>query len=100
MRSVITVCFLGLAFAAYSATASQQESKADSGATQKPRDDLKQRASDEHEHGSLMLLVKEANCFATKLGLPEKLPITETDLVQVLICPPRIAKTVRSNRPD
>ena len=43
---------------------------------------------------ALRLLIKEANDVAIELHLPERLPITQTDLVDVVIGPPKVAAII------
>jgi len=45
---------------------------------------------------ALRLIIEEANCVARELNLPESLPITETNLLEVYITPPRIAQGMRA----
>jgi hypothetical protein len=41
---------------------------------------------------ALRLVIEEANQVAQELNLPEQLPITETNLIEAHIAPPRMAK--------
>jgi len=46
----------------------------------------------EYRKEALGLIIQEANDIAQKLNLPEELPITESNLVEAYITPPRMAK--------
>jgi hypothetical protein len=45
---------------------------------------------------ALRLLIKEANQAASELNLPEKLPITESNLVDIYISPPRLGRAAKT----
>jgi hypothetical protein len=45
---------------------------------------------------ALRLIIEEANRVARELNLPEKLPITEADLVEIIVPPPRIGQGMKA----
>jgi len=47
-----------------------------------------------YQREALRLLISEANLVAQELGLPERLPITNSDLTEIIIHPPRAARIV------
>jgi len=49
-----------------------------------------------YQREALTAILKEATFVAQALKLPEKLPITETDLVEKYIGPPRVSQRVRN----
>lgn len=49
-----------------------------------------------YQSGALQLLIREANHIAKQLNLKEDLPITETNLVEKYITPPRLARGMKA----
>ena len=64
------------------------------GLTSKQRYEALKFTTPAYRKEALRLLIEEANRVASELQLPEKLPITQADLVETYISPPRMSQLV------